>query len=34
MAVRMLIKPIPMLEPIKKVLQWPLVGLAMLISIG
>jgi hypothetical protein len=34
MAVRMLIKPIPIFEPIKRLLQWPLVGLARLISIA
>jgi hypothetical protein len=34
MAVRMLIKPIPLYEPLKKLLQWPLVGLAICISIA
>lgn len=34
MTVKMLMKPIPMFESIKKMLQWPLVGLAMLISLG
>jgi rubrerythrin len=34
MAVRMLIKPIPMAETLKRVLQWPLVGLARLVSLG
>ena len=32
MAVKMLIKPIPMVEPLKRLLQWPLVGLAMMIG--
>jgi len=32
MAVKMLIKPIPMIEPVKGALQWPLAGLALLIS--
>ncbi|HAT33614.1 MAG TPA: ferritin [Janthinobacterium sp.] len=34
MAVKMLIKPIPMMEPLKRVLQWPLLGLVMLVSAG
>jgi hypothetical protein len=31
-AVKMLIKPIPLIAPFKKIVQWPLVGLALLIS--
>jgi rubrerythrin len=33
MMVRMLIKPLPMAEPLKRLLQWPLVGLAMFVSL-
>lgn len=31
-AVKMLIKPVPLFAPLKKLLQWPLVGMAVLIS--
>lgn len=34
MAVRMLVKPIPIFEPLKRILQWPLLGLALLASLG
>jgi rubrerythrin len=34
MLARMLIKPVPMAEPFKRILQWPLVGLALLASLG
>ncbi len=32
MAVKMLIKPIPLADSIKKILHWPLVGMARLVS--
>ena len=32
MAVKMLMKPVPVSEPVKKLLQWPLVGVAKLIT--
>jgi rubrerythrin len=32
LAVKMLIKPVPLFEPLKKILQWPLIGMALLIS--
>ena len=32
MAVKMLIKPVPLSDAVKKLLQWPLVGVARLIS--
>jgi hypothetical protein len=33
MAVKMLIKPIPMFEPFKRLLEWPLLGIAKLVSL-
>jgi hypothetical protein len=33
MAVKMLIKPIPMFEPFKRLLEWPLLGFAKLVSL-
>jgi hypothetical protein len=32
MAVRMLMKPVPVIKPVKQVLQWPLAGLAYMLS--
>jgi len=34
MAVKMLIKPIPMFEPVRKLLEWPLLGVAKLVSLS
>jgi len=32
MAIKMLLKPIPLFQPIKKIVEWPLLGIAMFLS--